>query len=82
VLQIETIRATVDKLTTQRETLLIRLQEREDAVAKQTKIALDRESEIKVVLRALEKQKSISDEREKRLHQLTTMVDNVKREWS
>jgi hypothetical protein len=62
--------------------LLNKLQRQEETIARLTQLANERQSEIKVVLRALDKQKLVTEEREKKLQKLTAMFDDVKRDWS
>ena len=62
--------------------LQTKVQRQEETVARLTQLANERQNEIKVVLRALDKQKSVTEEREKKLQKLTAMFDDVKRDWS
>ncbi len=62
--------------------LLNKLQWQEETIARLTQLANERQNEIKVVLRALDTQKRVAEEREKKLQKLTAMFDDVKRDWS
>jgi hypothetical protein len=61
---------------------LNKLQWQEETIARLTQLANERQNEIKVVLRALDTQKRVAEEREKKLQKLTAMFDDVKRDWS